>query len=69
MKKYKLKTHKATKKRFKLTGSGKVVRKDLQSRNNAHLKNKSRAARKKMPKSFVISAKGEVKRIKKLLNK
>jgi len=68
MKKYKLKTHKATAKRFKITGSGKIMRKDLQLRNNAHLKSKSRSARKKMPGSYVITAKGQVKRIKKLLN-
>lgn len=68
MKKYKLKTHKATKKRFKLTGTGKVIRKSLQKRNNSHLKTKSRGARKKMPGSYVISAKGQVRRIKKLLN-
>lgn len=67
MKTYKLKTHKATAKRFKVTGSGKIIRKDLQKRNNAHLKSKGRAARKKMPKSYVISAKGQVRRIKKLL--
>ena len=68
MRTYKLKTHKATAKRFKVTGSGKVIRKSLQTRNNSHLKSKGRAARKKMPKSFIISSKGNVRRIKKLLN-
>ena len=69
MKTYKLKTHKSTSKRFKLTGTGKVIRKDLQKRNNSHLKSKSRGARKALPKSYVITAKGDVKRIKRLLNK
>lgn len=68
MKKYKLKTHKATAKRFKITGTGKIMRKDLQTRNNSHAKRKSRGARKKMPESYIISAKGQVRRIKKLLN-
>ena len=68
MKKYKLKTHKSTAKRFKVTGSGKIMRKSLQLRNNAHRKSKSKAARKKMPENYVISAKGQVRRIKKLLN-
>lgn len=67
MKEYKLKTHKSTSKRFKVTGTGKIMRKSLQKRNNAHLKNKSRASRKKLPGSYVISAKGQVRRLKKLL--
>jgi len=68
MKKYKLKTHKSTAKRFKVTGSGKIMRKKLQLRNNSHRKTKSKGARKKMPENYVISAKGQVRRIKKLLN-
>jgi large subunit ribosomal protein L35 len=68
MKTYKLKTHKATAKRFKITSTGKVLRRNLQGRNNSHLKNKKRAARKKMPESFVITAKGQVRRIKSLIN-
>jgi large subunit ribosomal protein L35 len=68
MKTYKLKTHKGTAKRFKITGSGKVIRKHQQKRNNAHLKTKSRAQRKLNPENFVISAKGQVRRIKKLIN-
>lgn len=68
MKKYKLKTHKSTAKRFKVTGSGKITRRRQQKRNNAHLKTKSRAQRKLNPENFVITAKGQVKRIKRLLN-
>jgi len=64
----KLKTHKATAKRFKLTGTGKIIRKKLQSRNNSHAKNMSGTARKSMPESFVINSKGNIKKIKKLLN-
>lgn len=67
MKKYKIKTHKATAKRLKITGSGKVSRSKQSKRNNSHLKNKRHSSRKLNPESFVISAKGEVKRIKKLL--
>ncbi|MEP7103451.1 MAG: bL35 family ribosomal protein [Candidatus Dojkabacteria bacterium] len=68
VKKFKLKTHKSTSKRFKLTGTGKVIRKKQQMRNNAHRKNKSAAQRKLNPEAFVISAKGTIKKIKRLLN-
>ncbi len=65
----KIKTHKATAKRFKITGSGKVARTHQQKRNNAHLKSKkSRSEKRLNPDSYVINAKGQVKRIKKLLN-
>ena len=68
MKKYKLKTHKSTSKRFKISGTGKIMRSKQQMRNNAHRKNKSSAQRKINPEAMVISAKGNVRRIKKLLN-
>lgn len=68
MKTYKLKTHKSTSKRFKVTGTGKIKRAAQQMRNNAHRKNKSAAQRKLNPEAMVISAKGNVRRIKKLLN-
>ncbi len=65
----KIKTHKATAKLFKITGSGKVTRTHQQGRNNAHLKSKkSRSQKRANPESYVINAKGQVKRIKKLLN-
>ncbi|MFS8131362.1 MAG: large ribosomal subunit protein bL35 [Candidatus Dojkabacteria bacterium] len=68
MKKYKLKTHKSTSKRFKLTGTGKIKRAKQQMRNNAHRKNKSAAQRKLNPEVMVITSKGNVKKIKRLLN-
>jgi len=68
MKTYKLKTHKSTSKRFKLTGTGKIKRAAQQMRNKAHRKNKSSAQRKINPEAMVITAKGNVKKIKRLLN-
>ena len=69
MKNYKVKTHKATAKRFKLTSTGKVIRKKMQTRNNSHLKNKRKSTRKLVPEKFVLKAKGDIKRIKILLAK
>ncbi len=66
-KKYKLKTHKGTAKRFRVTGTGKIIRKHMQNRNNAHLKSKRKSQRKLVPDNFVITSKGTVKKIKRLL--
>jgi large subunit ribosomal protein L35 len=61
----KLKTHKATAKRFKLTGSGKLVRTKGEKR---HLRrNKSKRAKRSAWKMFEVETPGEVKRIKRLL--
>jgi large subunit ribosomal protein L35 len=69
MKKYKLKTHKATVKRFKISGTGKIYRAEQQSRNNAHLRSfKNRRQKNLQQDKLVITAKGDVRRIKKLLN-
>ena len=68
MKKYKIKTHKGTAKRFKVTGTGKIIRKKMSVRNNAHLKSKRKSARKLEPDNFVITSKGTVRKIKRLLN-
>lgn len=68
MKTYKIKTHKGTAKRFKVTGTGKIIRKKMRNRNNAHLKTKRKSARKLVPENFVITSKGTVKKIKRLLN-
>jgi len=68
MKQYNLKTHKGTAKRFKITGTGKIMRKKMQNKNNAHLKTKRKSARKLEPSSFVITSKGTVRKIKRLLN-
>jgi large subunit ribosomal protein L35 len=65
----KIKTHKATAKRFKLTGTGKVKRTHQQGRGNAHLKSKKVRSQKRLnAHTYVISAKGQVRRIKQLLN-
>ncbi len=69
MKKYKLKTHKGTAKRFKVTANGKVIRKKLQNRNNSHMVNMRKNARKAIPEAFVITSKANVRKIKKLLGK
>jgi len=69
MKKYKLKTHKGTAKRFKVTANGKVIRKKLQNRNNSHMVNMRKNARKAIPERFVITSKANVRKIKKLLGK
>jgi len=69
MKKYKLKTHKATVKRFKITGSGKISRQNQQERNNAHLRSfKNRRQKNVCQDKLVISSKGNIRRIKKLLH-
>lgn len=70
MKKYKLKTHKATAKRFKITGTGKISRQRQQERNNAHLRSfKMRRQKSVKQANLVILSKGSVRKIKKLLNK
>ncbi len=69
MKKYKIKTHKSTAKRFKVTANGKVIRKKLQNRNNSHMVNMRKNARKAIPEAFVLTSKANVKKIKKLLGK
>jgi large subunit ribosomal protein L35 len=68
MAKYKLKTHKATAKRFKITGTGKIMRRKMSKRHNSHLKNKSKSQRKLVPEAFIINSSGNIKRVKRLLN-
>lgn len=65
---YKLKTHKGTAKRLRVTATGKIMRKKQQLKNNAHLKSKRKLSRKLNPSAFVISSKGNIKRVKRLLN-
>lgn len=67
MSKLKVKTHKSTAKRLKLTSTGKIIRNKQSSRNNSHLKNMRKSAKRIMKDNLIISAKGTVKRIKKLL--
>jgi len=60
----KLKTHKATAKRFKLTGSGKLVRSRGEKR---HLRrNRTKTARRAAWKMVEVETNGEVKRVKRL---
>ncbi len=61
----KLKTHKATAKRFKLTGTGKLVRTKGEKR---HLRrNRSKRSKRESWKMFLVETPGEVKRVKRLL--
>ena len=62
--KYKLKTHKATAKRFRLTGSGKLVR---TKGNKSHLRRKKSArAKRKFSKMLPVETKGIAKRVHRL---
>ena len=61
----KMKTHKATAKRFKLTGSGKLVRTKGEKR---HLRRKrSKRAKRGSWKMILVETGGEVKRVKRLM--
>jgi large subunit ribosomal protein L35 len=63
-KKYKMKTHKATAKRFRMTGSGKIVR---TKGGKSHLRRRSsKRTRRQFDKMLEVTTGGEVKRIKKL---
>lgn len=66
--KNKIKTHKASKKRFRVTGNGKVMRDKQRIRNSAHLKNKRKSTRKLIPENLGLSSSKESKKIKRLLN-
>lgn len=60
----KLKTHKATAKRFKLTGSGKLRRTKGEKR---HLRrNRSKRARRASRRMLEVKTPGEVKRVRRL---
>jgi large subunit ribosomal protein L35 len=62
--KYKLKTHKATSKRFRLTGTGVVVR---TKGGKSHFRRR-RSARSKalLPEMLVVKGRGIIKRVKRL---
>jgi large subunit ribosomal protein L35 len=63
--KYKLKTHKATSKRFRVTGSGKLVR---TKGGKGHLRrNRSKRAKGMLDKMVLVEGKGVQKRVKKLM--
>jgi large subunit ribosomal protein L35 len=61
----KMKTHKATAKRIRLTGSGKLVRKQA---GLSHILAKKTGARKRRLGKLVVVARADVKRIGRLLN-
>ncbi len=64
VKKYKLKTHKATSKRFRLTGSGKLVR---TKGGKSHFRRRTSKRTKNMLDSMVVvQGSGFIKRIKRL---
>ena len=61
----KLKTHKATAKRFRLTGSGKLVRTKGERR---HLRRKrSKRAKRVSWRMLEVETRGEIKRVKRLV--
>ena len=63
-KKYKLKTHKATAKRFRLTGSGKLVR---TKGGKSHLRRRrSKRTKRLFSKMIPVKGKGMTKRIRRL---
>ena len=60
----KIKTHKATAKRFKLTGSGKLMRTKGEKR---HLRrNRSKRAKRSAWKMLEVETPGEIQRVKRL---
>jgi len=63
-KKYKIKTYKAAAKRFRITGSGKVMR---TKGGKSHLRRRtSKRTRAKLDKMIEVTSKGERRRIKRL---
>jgi large subunit ribosomal protein L35 len=62
----KMKTHSGTKKRFRLTGSGKIVRRRA---NRAHYNEHKSSTVTRRLKSEVVIADADAKRVKKLLAK
>jgi large subunit ribosomal protein L35 len=63
-KKFKLKTHKATAKRFRVTGTGKVVR---TKGGKSHLRRRTpKRTKSKFSKMLAVTTPGELRRIKRL---
>jgi large subunit ribosomal protein L35 len=61
---YKLKTHKATSKRFRLTGSGKLVR---TKGGKSHLRRRtSKRTKARLSEMVPVSGRGIIKRVKRL---
>ncbi|GAB4276421.1 MAG: 50S ribosomal protein L35 [Candidatus Promineifilaceae bacterium] len=64
-KKYKLKTYKAAAKRFRVTGTGKIVR---TKGGKSHLRRrKSARTKRQFSRMLVVTSKGDRKRIKRLV--
>ena len=61
----KMKTHKGAKKRFKLTGTGKVKR--LRAYKSHILTKKSSKRKRRLRRGAIIAVRGEAKNIKRLL--
>jgi large subunit ribosomal protein L35 len=62
--KFKLKTHKATAKRFRMTGSGKLVR---TKGGKSHLRRrKSKRTKRQFDRMITVTGKGTVKRVHRL---
>jgi large subunit ribosomal protein L35 len=63
-KKYKIKTHKSTAKRFRVTGSGKLVR---TKGGKSHLRrNKSARTKALLSRMLVVTSRGDKKRVQRL---
>ena len=62
----KFKTHSGTKKRFKITGSGKVMREQA---NRRHLLEGKASTRTRRLAADVVTAKSDVQKVKRLLGK
>ncbi len=64
-KKYKLKTYKAAAKRFRTTGTGKIVR---TKGGKSHLRRRtSKRTKRKLSKMLVVTSAGDKRRIKRML--
>jgi len=64
-KKYKLKTHKATAKRFRMTGTGKIVR--TKGRKSHFRRRKSKRTKRLFDQMVPVKGKGYQKRIRRLV--
>jgi large subunit ribosomal protein L35 len=64
-KKYKLKTHKSTAKRFRMTGSGLVVR--TKGGKTHFRRRRSQRAKSKLSKMLVVTHKADAKRVRRLM--
>ena len=62
----KIKTHKGASKRFKITGSGKIVRKKAFT---SHILTKKNAKRKRRLGDNIVVSKADTKKVKRLLGK